>query len=313
MNLFEAFKKLLSPHNSYVGIDIGTSSIKLVEIEERRGKLRLASYGELSLGLYKEGGFSGQIVSFEDDCIKKAIADILHETHVTSRDAGISISAPSALIVNLTIPQTTEKIVDSIVMTEMRKYVPIPLTELSIDWWPLPLPSAITNGGKKDTVPVMVAALRKERMSRYQEIAKDLNFTSLFYEIEIFSSARAVFEHDLSSIAIVDFGASSIKVSLLQYGVIRKYSQIKKGSYYLTDQLSKVFELSWTEAEDFKKNFGILHSSREEKQTSFLETQTGLLLDELLSILQSYEKESDRKSTRLDSSHGGISRMPSSA
>ena len=216
MNLFESFKKLLSPHTSYLGIDIGSSSIKLVEIEERRGSLRLASYGELSLGLYKENGFSGQIVSFEDDCIKKAIADIIHETHAVSRDAGISISAQSALIVSLTIPETTEKMVNSIIMTEIRKYVPIPLTELSIDWWPLPLPSVVKNERNKDTMPVMVAALRKERMDRYQDIVKDLKFSTLFYEIEIFSSARAVFEHDLSSIAIVDFGASSIKISLLQ-------------------------------------------------------------------------------------------------
>lgn len=304
MNFLDSVKKIFTHHNAYIGIDIGSTSIKIVEIEERGGILHLASYGEIGLGLYKERGVFGEIVLLEDDVLKKALADILRETHIATKTAGISISATSSLIINFSVPDTDPKTLDSIVMTEIRKYVPIPLTELSIDWWPLPLPSAIEEKQKGNT-PVMVAALRKEKMNRYLELVSELKFESSFYEIEVFSSARAIYEHDLSSIAVIDFGASAIRVSILQYGVIRKYSQIKKGSYYLSDQLSKTFEIPFTEAEKFKKENGLLDNPDQKDMAKFLNNQVDLLIEELITILQSYEKESQSAVTRVFMCGGG--------
>ena len=78
-----------------------------------------------------------------------------------------------------------------------------------------------------------------------------------FFEIEIFSSIRANFEHELSPVLLIDFGASRTKLSVVEFGMVQSYHIIERGGADISNSISKSLSLSFSEAEKMKKEFGL--------------------------------------------------------
>ena len=84
-------------NTSVIGVDIGASSIKVVQLRKRRGVALLETYGELSLGPYSNSEI-GQATNPPASKIAEALKDLLKEANVTTKKAGLSIPFSSSLI-----------------------------------------------------------------------------------------------------------------------------------------------------------------------------------------------------------------------
>src|SRR3990167_7165533 len=105
---------------SVLGIDIGTSSIKLVQLKRKGGKAILETYGEISLGSY--AGFEiGRSTNLSTDKVSEALRDLIGEANVTTNDCGLSIPVSSSLITFIKLPQTAEKQLQTVIPMEARK------------------------------------------------------------------------------------------------------------------------------------------------------------------------------------------------
>jgi len=122
---------------SVLGIDIGSSSIKVVQLRKKAGKAVLETYGELALGPYA-GVEIGRATNLSQEKIVEALRDVIKESNVTTRSAGISIASSSSLISFLRMPDMDRKQLETMVPIEARKYIPVPITEVALDWWPIP-------------------------------------------------------------------------------------------------------------------------------------------------------------------------------
>lgn len=85
------------PSKSVVGIDIGTSSIKVVQLRRERGRVVLETYGAIALGPYA-GVEIGRATALPAEKITEALKDVLREANVTTSEAAISIPYASSLI-----------------------------------------------------------------------------------------------------------------------------------------------------------------------------------------------------------------------
>ena len=126
-------------NDTAVGIDIGSSAIKVVEIKKKGGKAMLETYGSISLGPYAEGGEAGRVTNLTRDKIIEALKEVLKQAGVSSPSSALSIPVQSSLIFTIELPlQVKESEMTSIVSTEARKYIPVPITEVSLDYFVLP-------------------------------------------------------------------------------------------------------------------------------------------------------------------------------
>ena len=122
---------------------------------------------------------------------------------------------------------------------EARKYIPVPITEVSLDWFVLPrdIDSSESNimnpaSSQKPIDPkteVLVVAIHNDILSRYQEILKKTEIKSDSFEMEIFSNIRSSFSHDLAPVLLIDFGASKTKLSIIEEGSSSCFSCRKQG------------------------------------------------------------------------------------
>ena len=121
-----------------VGIDIGTSAIKVVEIKKRGGKAVLETYGAISLGPYANLDV-GRVTNLPSDKVVEALKEVLKQSGVNTTSAAFSIPVQSSLIFVIELPpQVKESEIPSIVPTEARKYIPVPITEVALDYFILP-------------------------------------------------------------------------------------------------------------------------------------------------------------------------------
>src|SRR3989344_6103010 len=142
--------------DSAVGIDIGSSAIKVVEIKKRKGKAVLETYGAIALGSYAEMDV-GRVTNLPIEKITEALKEVLKQSGVTTVSSAFAIPVQSSLIFSISLPpQVKESEISSIVSTEARKYIPLPITEVTLDYFILPeKESSFEEANNPDLPPVL--------------------------------------------------------------------------------------------------------------------------------------------------------------
>jgi len=319
------FKKILSSignlisstENGAVGIDIGSSAIKVVEIKKKGGKTILETYGAIALGPY--GALEvGRVTNLPVEKIAEALKEVLKQSGVTTTSGAFSIPVQSSLIFNVELPATVkESEMAAIIPTEARKYIPVSITEVSLDYFVLPhkessfeemntvtVNSEIPQKGA-DKTNILVVATQNDAISKYRSIVSQCSLSASFFEIEIFSSIRANFERELSPVLLMDFGASRTKLSIVEFGMVKSYHTIDRGGSDITDSISKSLSISFSEAEKMKKEFGLFGNPAEKSLSDIIKIHVDYIFSETNNALLEYEKKYSRAISKVIFTGGG--------
>jgi type IV pilus assembly protein PilM len=275
---------------SVVGIDIGTSAIKVVQLRRERGRVLLETYGAIALGPYA-GVEIGRATSLPADKIAEALKDVIREANVTTTDAGIAIPYASSLISIIKLPATVEKQLAQVVPIEARKYIPVPINEVLLDWF-------VISGGKGSNAPsdkleVLLVAIHNDTIAKFRAIATEASLAVSFFEIEVFSATRAALDHGLAPVAVVDMGAATTKFYVVERGLIHESHIINHGSQDLTLAASRALNIPVIQAEERKRKVG-LNPSVDPSLAQSLELSLGPLISEVSRTAVSYEQRTNQ-------------------
>lgn len=316
-NIFSGIGKLGGGgENTAVGIDIGSSAIKVVELKRKGGKAILETYGAIALGPYVSLD-AGRVTNLSIDKVTEALKEVLKQSGVNTSSAAFSIPVQSSLVFTLELPaQVGESEMASIIPTEARKYIPVPITEVSLDYFSLPQKessfeemntmnnqSVPKKSGEKRTV--LVVATQNDAISKYRSIVSACSLSASFFEIEIFSSIRSNFEHELSPVLLIDFGASRTKLSVVEFGMVKSYHTIDRGGADITDSISKSLSIPFSEAEKMKKEFGLFGNPLEKSLVDIIKTHVDYIFSETNNVLLGYEKRYNKTISKVIFTGGG--------
>ncbi|MBU3968635.1 type IV pilus assembly protein PilM [Patescibacteria group bacterium] len=255
---------------SVLGIDISSSSIKVVQLRKKRGKAILETYGEISLGAYANVE-NGRATKLSTQKITEALSDLLRESKVTAKKCGVAVPLSSSLLKIIKIPSVSERQLKEIVPIEARKYIPVPATEVLLDWNIIPKETSYSEEGeaqKADKIEVMIVAIHKEIINMYTDVLSQNNLESSFFEIELFATTRSVLSRGIRPVMIFDFGVSTTKLYVVEGGIIRESHIVNRGSQDLTLALSKSLGISFDEAEGSKRTTGLTRETDNEEDVS---------------------------------------------
>ena len=269
MALFSSFfNKQSEPR--VLGIDIGSSAIKIVQIKKHGAQAVLETYGELALGPY--AGLSvGQAAQLPTDKLAAGVVDLMKEkeVNITTKKCGLSIPFASSLMSVIEMPEVSAKQLATMVPLEARKYIPVPISEVMLDWSIIPkseirpeenpdLGAPVPEpGAGVPKIDVLTVAIHKDTIAKYQDIVTKAGLDAGFFEIEIFSTMRAVLDEGLRPVMIMDMGAASTKLYIVERGVIRASHTINRGSQDITATISKSLSIPMEKAEVMKREQGL--------------------------------------------------------
>lgn len=248
-----------------LGVDIGSSSLKVVQLRKEKGRAILETYGELALGPYG-GSEVGQATNLSAEQVTETLKDLLREAKVTSVNCGVSIPFARSLLTLVDLPYRKDpKEQKTVIELEARKYIPVPITEVQLDWFIVPKaePAQFAEGesaprsSRGEHVEVLLVAVHNDELTLLQNIVAGAGLKASFYEIEIFSTIRAAVEDPIKPVMVIDVGAASTKTYVVEHGVVARSHAINVGSQDITRAISVSGNVSIAQAEALKKKEGL--------------------------------------------------------
>lgn len=307
-NTFGKIKLGAARVDSVIGLDIGSSSVKVVQLKRHGGKAILETYGELATGPYDNRAI-GQAANLSPEAISRLLADLFREANVTAKNAAISIPLRSSLLKTIELPEVPTAQMANIIPIEARKYIPVPIGEVTLDWSILPKQAmreaevAETASGVKSvakpTVEALIVAIHNDILSQYTDISNRALLETKFFEIETFSAIRAVFTGELAPVVIVDIGAGSTKVAVIDYGVVRMSHTINKGSQDISVAISRSLNVDFAKAEEIKRRIGLIEHIEGTEVSSTISSIVEYVFAEVNRVLVDYQRKEKRAVSKV--------------
>ena len=230
-----------------VGIDIGSSSVKLVQLREVKGGYHLVNLGISPLP--PEAIVDNAIM--DSTSVVEAIRNLVESQKLKTKSVATSISGHSVIIRKIQMPMMTEDELESSIQWEAEQYIPFEISEVNLDF-------QILGADVKDPAQmnVILVAAKKDFVNDYLAVFKECGLNPVVMDIDCFALENA-FEANVSAelneiVALINMGASAMNVNILKEGVSVFTRDIQVGGNMFNEEIQKRLGLSSEDAENAK-------------------------------------------------------------
>jgi type IV pilus assembly protein PilM len=278
-----------------VGLDIGSHSIKAVELAAKKKKDRDV-FEVVRIGyelLPHDAIVEGTII--DSTAVVETIKMIFDENKFKNRNVAISISGNSVIIKKISLPtMDREELAESIVW-EAKHNIPYPYEETSVDYTILRPP----RGSEERNLDILLVAAKKDKIANYSNVVNQARKNLLAIDIDVFAlqnSLEVNYPEDFQSkiLAIVNIGANITNVAIIERGTSQLVRDLSLGGFFFIENIRKELNLSFDEAEKLLKGIPV-KSVAPEKVDELVSFNVKDLLDEIDKTFSFYEAGEKRE------------------
>lgn len=282
---------------SFLGIDVGTSSIKIVDLAKRGTTPKLENYGEFKALSFPEKPlrtFFKDTFFLSTQEVSKAIRAVLKEAGIKTREVNFSIPDFCSFFTSFKLPPLTKSELPQAVKYAARSYIPLSLVEVTLDW---SIISGAVSDKEKNPIEVLVVAIPNEVINQYREIATLSGLGLKALEAEAFALARALARDETRLISLVDIGARSTIVSILEGEILKSSHSFNISGNEITEVFAKGLNIDYNKAEELKMKYGLIFKDADkivsqQKIREFLLPFIDLILAEIKKVFRDfYQRE----------------------
>ncbi len=245
------FSKLFAKKKSMLGVDIGTANIKVVQIDQAETPV-LQTYGIVNTP-YQLGGKNDEQALPE---MAKLLKTLLEKAGVTTRRCVISFPNISVFSSVIELPSMSDSELALAVEHEAKKYIPLSLTDVDMDWVMI---SKDPLG--KGTIKVLLTAVPKQVTKNYRRLFEMAGLEHEVGEIEGLALIRSLVGNAPTNCVIIDIGAKSTGLNIIENGYLRLSRNLNIGGETITAKIAQTLNISEARAEQFKRDFGVSGST----------------------------------------------------
>ncbi len=237
---------LFYPKN-LIGLDIGTSAVKLIELDEIKGSYKLKNFGVAKLP--KETIVNGVVINA--DALVQSIKNLTSNLKINCKNVAISISGHPVIIKKISLPFMTEDELEPIIETEAEQYIPFDVEEVNVDFQMLGV-----NEENPEEIDVMLVAAKKAMIEEYTDVIQNSGLKTSIIDIDVFALEN-MFEINYTAeeneiIALIDIGASVTNINIVKNSVSIFNRDVFLGGNQITEEIQKDLSVSFEEAEILK-------------------------------------------------------------
>ena len=244
--------------NQLVGLDIGSHSIKLAEIEDSKKGLILRNFG--AIGLPKNTIVEGSVKEME--IAASAIRNLYKNLNVKNKNVATSISGFSVIVKKISISKRDEHELESTIQEEAEQYIPFDISDVNLDY------EILTNHeetegeqegkgdrGESDLMEVLLVAAKKDIIEEFESLIHLAGLNPAVMDVDAFALQNAfeMSSADTSGCyAIINVGAEELGINAVKDGVSIFTRDSSYGGYQITEAIMTQFNVSYEEAEKIK-------------------------------------------------------------
>ncbi len=230
-----------------IGLDIGSSSLKVISLKKSKRGYELTNFGIAPLPpqtiVDRALMNSGAVVD--------AIRRLIDTQVIRSKEAAISISGHSVIIKKISLPQMSQAELDNQIQWEAEQYIPFDINDVNVD-----VQILNPQGEEQGQMDVLLVAGKKDMIYDYTTVVSEAGLDPVVVDVDAFSVVNA-FEASYGlpeedTLALVNIGASVTNIVVVQNGLVSFTRDITMGGNQFTEEIQKQLVVSYEEAEDMK-------------------------------------------------------------
>lgn len=276
--------------SSCLGVDIGTTSIKAVEVHADGKTSKVANYGLLESSGYlaraNQALQTSGLKIFEADAVHLLKA-LIKEIGPSTTEVVASIPPFEVFTTLLDFPAMDPKEIQQALVYQARQYVPVPIEQVALDWMKV---ADYQDDKGFAHQKILLISVPQEEIKKYQRIFQQAGLSLRALELESLSLARLLGGDPTSSI-IVDIGSRSTNIVFLERGVMAWGAQSDFASASLTQALAGSLKVNPLRAEEIKKERGILGTGPNHELATIMYPFLDAIIGEVKKARFSYEQQ----------------------
>src|ERR1700690_4316450 len=262
----------LGKTKSLVGLDIGSSSVKAVELKKSKGGYELVSFGLEPLA--QDTVVDGAIM--DAPSVAEKIVSIFDHQKIKSRDVATSVSGHSVIVKRVSMPVMSEEELFDRVQAEASQHIPFDIADVNLSYQLLE--------STDSQMDVLLVAVKKDKILNHTNVLAQAGKTPVVVDIDAFAlqnSFEINYEPDPSQVvALLNIGASVMNINIVRRSTPLFTRDVSVGGNQYTDALQKELDLSFEDAEKLK--MGGTHAGvSEEKRAAILRSASDILILEI--------------------------------
>ncbi len=285
-----------------IGLDIGSKTIKIIELERIKSNFKLKASGIIG---YK----SSTPEHLSDDREIAVLSDVIRKLHkeakISGKDVVVSVPETQVYTRMVRFPMLTDSEIASAVKWEAEQYIPFPIEEAVIDY-------QVIDKRENETPPqvyVLLIAAPKILVNRYVKLIDMSKLDLVAIETELMALSRSICPID-QTVVVADFGARSANIALVKNSNLMMSRSIPTAGDALTRAVAQGLGIEISQAEEYKKTYGLSSSRLDGKIKSILTPILRMVSDEIKKAMHYYQSESGGDQPKSLILAGGTAGMP---
>ena len=265
-----------------LGLDLGSSYIKTIKLNESKGgyELDLFNLYPLPPELIVDGSIIDSIRLVD------SIKDMIGKAGIKTKDAVISISGHSSVIIKrISLPEMSEEDLSESIKFEAEQYVPFDIEDVNLDF------QIIGPKEEPGQMDVILVAVKKDIINEYISVIKEAGLNPIIVDIDAFALENMYgINYEIEpgkNVALLNIGASTINMSILKGGISVFTRDSSLGSNLHTEALQREFNITYEIAEKLKRGETVENISREDAG-AVIESASEEILGEIIRSFDYY-------------------------
>jgi len=229
-----------------IGLDIGSSSIKAVELDWGRKTPRLKHFGMIPLPpeAIVDGAF------MDSASIVESIRSLIEGLRIKTKNVAVSISGHSVYIKTINVPNMSEEQLEESIRWEAEQQIPFDIEDVNLDF------QILNEQVSPDQMAVLLVAAKKDMINDYTAVIEEAGLQPTIVDVDVFAIENAYnlnFESPEDEVvALVNIGASVMNINILKGGTSAFTRDISIGGRQITEEIQKRLKMTYEEAEALK-------------------------------------------------------------
>jgi type IV pilus assembly protein PilM len=229
-----------------VGVDIGTSSIKVCQLKEGRKGFGLLKFGYAPLP--QQAIVDGQVM--DAGIVVETLGRLFHDKKIRQRDVALSVSGQSVIIRKITVPMMSAAELDEQIQWEAEQHIPFDIKDVQVDY------QVLRRKPEASQMDLLLVAAKRDQINDYAQLARNAKLKPVICDIDAFT-VQNLFEFSRGlpqdqTIALINVGANLCSLNIVARGVSAFTREIANGGNAITEEIQKQLGVPFDQAEAYK-------------------------------------------------------------
>lgn len=285
--------------SDFIGIDVGSTAVRLVQLRKSMGKYSLIAFGSAQL----PPNISQSDSKLDMQAVSQVVKKLVKSSRISTKNVVASLSGSAIFTTVVKLPPMDKSEIAKAVKYQAEQNIPLKADDVQFDW------QIVRENPTTHEVAVMIVAAPKIKTNRIIELFEMSDLDVAYLETNAIAVSRSLVAQTEPLVMVVDVGATATELTIVENGIVSHVRTVTAAGYALTRVIAQSLGLDAAQAEQFKRKFGLSQDKLEGQVYRTMKPILATITDEIQRSIKFYSDQYGSNVTKIILT-GGSARMP---